>query len=312
MQDFLRWRIGDVTVTRVVELTSPTIGNNILPQAPPDLVDTLPWLAPFTNPERKLVLSFHSLIVQCPDQTIVVDTCIGNDKPRSYPRWNMMQSHFLRDFSDAGFALDGVDTVICTHMHVDHVGWNTRRVEDRWEPTFANARYLYAEDEWDHWRDRDRAGRYVDIIDDSVQPIFDAGLADLVSTDHRVNAEVDFLPYPGAYAGTCQRAHLLARRGSHHHRRHDAPPLPGGASRLVLYRLRGSNGERRNAQGIRRALRRPACPDHRHPLLGTDRREDRARRGRISARLLARRRRMRDNPADVPFRRTLRLSAPPI
>ena len=144
MQDFLRWRIGDVTVTRVVELTSATIGNNILPQAPADLADTLPWLEPFVNPERKLVLSFHSLVIRCPDQTIVVDTCIGNEKPRGYPRWNMMQSDFLRDFSDAGFAVDRVETVLCTHMHVDHVGWNTRLVEDRWQPTFANARYLFA------------------------------------------------------------------------------------------------------------------------------------------------------------------------
>ncbi len=210
MQDFLRWRIGDVTVTRVVELTSATIGNNILPQAPADLVDTLPWLKPFVSPERKLVLSFHSLVIDCPDQTIVVDTCIGNDKPRGYPRWNMMQSDFLRDFSDAGFAVDGVDTVLCTHMHVDHVGWNTRRVDDGWQPTFANARYLFAEAEWDHWRDREWAGRYVDIIDDSVQPIFDAGLADLVATDHRINAEVNLLSTPGHTPGHVS-VHITSR-----------------------------------------------------------------------------------------------------
>ena len=201
MGDFLRWRVGDVTVTRVVELVSASIGGYILPQAPPDVVDALPWLAPFTNAEKKLVMSFHSLVIQCRDETLVVDTCIGNDKVRNYPRWNRMQSNFLSDFSDAGFAVDAVDTVLCTHMHVDHVGWNTRLVDGSWEPTFARARYLYAEDEWAHWRETDQSEEYGPVIEDSVQPIFDAGLADLVASDHPVSDEVRLTPTPGHTPG---------------------------------------------------------------------------------------------------------------
>ena len=101
MGDFLRWRIGEVTVTRVVELTSATIGNHILPQAPPDLVQTLPWLAPFTD-DHRLLMSFHSLVIQRGDDTVVVDTRIGNDKQRNYPRWNRMQGAFRLDCQVAG------------------------------------------------------------------------------------------------------------------------------------------------------------------------------------------------------------------
>ena len=208
--DFLRWRIGDVTVTRVVELTSASIGNYILPQARPELVDSLPWLAPFTNADRKLVMSFHSLVVQCRDETFVVDTCIGNDKVRNYPRWNRMQSSFLGDFADAGFAVDAVDAVLCTHMHVDHVGWNTRLVDGQWQPTFTAARYLYARDEWAHWRETDQSEEYGPVIEDSVQPIFDAGLADLVDGDHEVSDEVRLEPTPGHTPGHVS-VHITSR-----------------------------------------------------------------------------------------------------
>ena len=206
----LRWRIGDVTVTRVVELTSATVGNYILPQAPLDIAEALPWLGPFTNDDGKLVLSFHSLVIESGGQTIVVDTCIGNDKERTYPRWNLMQSSFLGDFADAGFDVDTVQTVLCTHMHVDHVGWNTRLMDGRWQPTFANARYLYAEDEWAHWRATDQTEHYGPVIQDSVQPIFDAGLADLVAGDHQVNDEVRLEPTPGHTPGHVS-VHITSR-----------------------------------------------------------------------------------------------------
>ncbi len=207
--ELMRWRIGDVRITRLVELTSATIGNYILPQANPDNIAAIDWIAPFVTPERSLVMSFHSLIIESLDQTIVVDTCIGNDKVRGYPRWNRMQSSYLDDFADAGFALDRVDTVLCTHMHVDHVGWNTRWRDGRWQPTFPAARYLYAEDEWTHWREQpdDDTGP---VVQDSVQPIFDAGLADLVAGDAAVNDEVRLLPTPGHTPGHVS-VHIVSR-----------------------------------------------------------------------------------------------------
>lgn len=199
--DFLRWQVGDVRITRIVELTSSTVGNYILPQADAGNIAAIgDWIKPFVDDEYRLVLSFHSLVIESSNATIVVDTCIGNDKERNYPRWNKMQSSFLEDFAAAGFDVSRVDTVLCTHMHVDHVGWNTRLVDGRWQPTFGNARYLYAEDEWEHWR-HNTQDEYGPIIEDSVQPIFDAGLADLVAMDTAVTDEVRLVPTPGHTPG---------------------------------------------------------------------------------------------------------------
>lgn len=195
----LKWQVGDVRITQVVELTTASLGPYLLPQATPEALSGLPWISPFVDEESRLVLSMHSLILESQGRLIMVDTCIGNDKVRSYPRWNRMHSDYLEKLAEAGFAPDAFDTVLCTHMHVDHVGWNTRLVEGAWQPTFGNARYLYAEEEWAYWRTEPQ--EYGPVIEDSVQPIFDAGLADLVRPDHRVTDEVWLEPTPGHTPG---------------------------------------------------------------------------------------------------------------
>ncbi len=194
----LTWKIGDVRVTQIVELTTASLGPYLLPQATPEALRSLPWIAPFVQ-DGKIVLSVHAFVIEAPGNLIVVDTCIGNDKERSYPRWNQMQGDFLQKLQSAGFDTRAVNTVLCTHMHVDHVGWNTYRRNGRWLPTFANARYLFAEAEWDHWRTEPQ--EYGPVFADSVQPIFDAGLADLVATTHHVCAEVALEPTPGHTPG---------------------------------------------------------------------------------------------------------------
>jgi len=195
----LVWKIGDVRVTQIVELTTASLGPYLLPQATPEALAQIPWMHPFVDAEGRLVLSIHALVVESRGQVLLVDTCIGNDKVRSYPRWNGMQTDFLDRFEAAGFATGRVDTVLCTHMHVDHVGWNTRLVDGRWQPTFGNARYLFAEDEWAYWKTEPQ--EFGPVVEDSVQPIFDAGLADLVPQDHRVTDEVWLEPTPGHTPG---------------------------------------------------------------------------------------------------------------
>ena len=194
-----KWQVGEVKITQLVELTTASLGPYLLPQATPDKLRKIPWLSPFVDSEHRLILSMHSLILEVHGRTIVVDTCIGNDKQRSYPKWNLMQTNFLSRLEAAGCALESVDTVLCTHMHVDHVGWNTMKVDDKWLPTFPNARYLYSEEEWDHWSKEPQ--EYGPVIEDSVQPIFDSGLADLVSSDYQVCGEIRLESTPGHTPG---------------------------------------------------------------------------------------------------------------
>ena len=195
----MKWKIGDVTITQIVELTTASLGPHILPQATPEILGAIPWMKPFVDEQDRIILSMHSLVVESQGQTIMVDTCIGNDKERNYPRWNHMQSDYLEKLSAAGFTTEQFDTVLCTHMHVDHVGWNTRLVDGWWVATFAHADYLFAEDEWNHWRQEEQ--EYGPVIEDSVQPIFDAGKAVLVAQDHRVTDEVWLEPTPGHTPG---------------------------------------------------------------------------------------------------------------
>jgi glyoxylase-like metal-dependent hydrolase (beta-lactamase superfamily II) len=111
-----------------------------------------------------------------------------------------LQTPLLTDLADAGFPREEVDTVICTHLHFDHVGWNTMLVDGEWVPTFPNARYLLGRDEWEHWN-REGASGYAATIDDAVRPVIDAGLADLVPSDHRVTNEIRLEATPGHTPG---------------------------------------------------------------------------------------------------------------
>ena len=197
-----RWQIGDVSITKVVESETLGGGEWILPDAKPEAVKEIGWLEPhFMDAEGKLRFSIHALVVETPGMTIVVDTCVGNHKERMpYRLWHQLQTEFLQDLSDAGFEREKVDVVLCTHLHVDHVGWNTMRVNDSWVPTFPNARYLMARDEFEHWRNDDEEFQQT-IMGDSVLPVFEAGLVDLVDTSHQVCEEVDLVPTLGHTPG---------------------------------------------------------------------------------------------------------------
>lgn len=195
----MKWRIGAVTVTKVVELESVGGSRFVLPQATRDAVAHMHWMRPhFMDEAGRLKMSVHALVIETPARRIVVDTCIGNDKQgRAVPTWNGLQSGFLRELAAAGFERESIDTVLCTHLHVDHVGWNTMQVDGRWVPTFPNARYLMARAEFEHWRAWPEHDEQRAAFADSVRPVFDAGLVDLVETDHRICDEVRLVPTIG-------------------------------------------------------------------------------------------------------------------
>jgi len=199
----LSWRIGAVKVTKIVELEFTGGTRFILPQATREAVAGMHWLKPhFMSDDARLIMSVHALVVETPTRRIVVDTCIGNDKSgRMAPHWNNMQGPFLADLVAAGYPRESIDTVLCTHLHVDHVGWNTMQVDGAWKPTFPNARYLMAESEFGYWRGSPEGEGQAVIFADSVQPVFDAGLVDLVATDHRICDEVRLVPTHGHTPG---------------------------------------------------------------------------------------------------------------
>ena len=196
----LRWKIGNVAITRVVDEVNNWVGGMILPIATPEAVRGIPWLSPhFVDEQGKTLISHHSLLIESQGQRILVDTCLGVDKKRAVPAWNMRKSSFLEDLAAAGGHRDAIDTVLCTHLHIDHVGFNTVREGDRWVPTFSKARYLFARVEWDYWKEQPED--WGPIVTDSVRPIVDADLADLVEMDHKITDEVGLEPTPGHTPG---------------------------------------------------------------------------------------------------------------
>jgi len=202
----LRWQVGDAAVTRVVEREAAIPGGGFIPGATPEVLERhREWLAPWSvDEEGRLGLSIHALCVEVDGRKIIVDTCVG---PHELPgMFSFMQDDgaFLTALADAGFARETIDTVICTHLHFDHVGWNTMRVDGALVPTFPNARYVIARPEFEHWSAataETRAHATALTIDEAVMPLFDFGVVDLVATDHRVSDSVALFPTHGHTPG---------------------------------------------------------------------------------------------------------------
>jgi glyoxylase-like metal-dependent hydrolase (beta-lactamase superfamily II) len=199
----MQWNVGRVKITKIAELETVGSTRFILPLASNDEIRKLPWLIPhFATEEGRLKMSIHSLVVETPTRRIVIDTGLGNDKEgRNVPTWNKRQGPFLETMTAAGFPPDSIDTVLCTHLHVDHVGWNTRLVGGRWEPTFGNARYLFGKIEYEHWRDHSDEADKIAVFNDSVKPVVDAGKVDLVASDASLGDEITLIPTPGHSPG---------------------------------------------------------------------------------------------------------------
>ncbi len=196
------WQIGDIKVTRIVEMEVVGGSRFILPEATREACLPYSWMQPhFMDESGNLVMSIHALVIEVGDRRIIVDTCIGNDKERSIPNWSNLQTNFLKDMENMGYPVESIDTVLCTHLHVDHVGWNTRLVNGQWIPTFENARYLIGEDEWAYWDANEDPTSYGNVMDDSVRPVIEAGLVDLVSTAETIAPGIRLESTPGHTPG---------------------------------------------------------------------------------------------------------------
>ncbi|MFF4529294.1 MBL fold metallo-hydrolase [Streptomyces sp. NPDC001407] len=199
------WRLGDIVVRRVDEIELPRqTGPWLLPDATKEVLDEASWLRPHFADAEVPRLASHSFAVEAGGLRIVVDTGIGNGKTRANPAWNGLDTDFPERLAAAGFPPESVDLVITTHLHTDHVGWNTRLAGEDWVPTFPNARYVTSRTEWDHWAATDLDEARAQVFRDSVHPVRDAGQYDLVDVPeqgHEVAPGVLLVPAPGHTPG---------------------------------------------------------------------------------------------------------------
>jgi glyoxylase-like metal-dependent hydrolase (beta-lactamase superfamily II) len=137
---------------------------------------------------------------------IAIDTCVGNDKKRPLKNWHMRTAPFLRDLEDVGITRESITHVFCTHLHTDHIGWNTMKVDGQWVPTFPKAQYLFGKKEYEYWSGGGGNGHSIEEeLSDSVQPIIDAGLARFIDLDHvmvdTASTRIYLRPTPGHTPG---------------------------------------------------------------------------------------------------------------
>jgi glyoxylase-like metal-dependent hydrolase (beta-lactamase superfamily II) len=195
--------LGDITVQRVVEQEGPFFDVfQFFPKLTKEqFAEDASWLKPrYISADNKVNLCIQSYIVRTPHHNILIDTCVGNHKPRpTRPFWHMMKSdQYEKSLAATGLTVNDIDFVMCTHLHTDHVGWNTRLENGRWVPTFPKAKYLFADRELAFWTEREKEdATRCPWVTDSVLPIVEAKRAELVKSDHMLNDLVQLIPTPG-------------------------------------------------------------------------------------------------------------------
>jgi glyoxylase-like metal-dependent hydrolase (beta-lactamase superfamily II) len=202
-------RIGDFEIHRITEFEGAFIAPEaFFPDFDAKMLDENPDMKGphLIDPETgKLVFSFHCYLVKTGRHTILVDSCLGNDKERpTRPQFHRMRSPFLADLARAGAHPESIDFVMCTHLHWDHVGWNTRLDNGRWVPTFPNAKYIMARREFEYWQEAHKAADdtpHKRAFEDSVLPVVRTGQSLLVDDDYSMEDGLWFESAPGHTPG---------------------------------------------------------------------------------------------------------------
>ena len=211
-----RFAIGDIEIEAVVErIDLAGLPHRDFPDAVPEaLAPYRGWLEPTAiDPKSgELVMPVQTYLVRTGRHTILLDTCIGNHKtlpgvPDAHQRTD---SALLTDLATAGVAAEEIDFVMCSHMHYDHVGWNTKLLDGRWVPTFPNAKYIFARTELD--AAAAEAGAEDKVYEESVLPVIESGQAVIVEMDHQLDDSIWLEPTPGHTAG-----HVAVRLRSNGH-----------------------------------------------------------------------------------------------
>ena len=202
-------RVGDFEVHKIAEYEGPFISpETFFPDFAPEAVRANPdhlGSRLIDETTGHLLFSFHTFIVKTGHHTILIDSCLGNDKERpTRPQFHRLRTPYIADLAKAGVKVEDVDYVMCTHLHWDHVGWNTRLENGRWVPTFPNARYIMASREFAHWEGVHRRGEDTPhrlAFEDSVLPVVRTGQSVLVDDDYSLEDGFWFEGAPGHTPG---------------------------------------------------------------------------------------------------------------
>ncbi|MEW9922181.1 MBL fold metallo-hydrolase [Marimonas sp. MJW-29] len=194
-------KIGEVEVWRILDIHAPFLTpEELFPTAGPDVARIVEENVPggLCPASGRLILPIQGFLLKTPSHVILVDSCVGNDKtvPNLSDWHKRSDTRFMASLTGAGIVVEDVDYVLCTHLHTDHVGWNTRLEDGRWTPTFPKAKYLMPAADESVQRVRDG-----DMYKESVLPVIEAGQAELVEAGHRLGDEVSLVPTPGHTPG---------------------------------------------------------------------------------------------------------------
>ncbi len=193
-------RIGEIEVWRLLEINGPFLTPEALwPDADTDIREVFAEHAPdaLDPATGRLILPVQGFLLKTPDHIVIVDSCVGNDKTAALPDWHQRSDNrFMSALTAAGVRPEDVDYVLCTHLHTDHVGWNTKLEDGRWIPTFPNARYLMPAADEELFRGRGAAS-----YTESVLPVIEAKQAEMVTPGHMLGDHITLTPTPGHTPG---------------------------------------------------------------------------------------------------------------
>lgn len=201
----MRWEVREVEIVQIVEMEGGELIQSSISNATPENIKKISWLYPnFADEKGNLKALVQSFLVKSEDKNILVDTCNGNYKNRpTCPDWGNLNTGFLKKLNETGVSESEIDIVVCTHLHFDHVGWNTKLENGNVVPTFPNAKYLFVEEEYKYWEskpekevDDDKFG-----FEDSIVPIVNAKLAQFIKSDYKIDNNISLISTPGHTPG---------------------------------------------------------------------------------------------------------------
>jgi glyoxylase-like metal-dependent hydrolase (beta-lactamase superfamily II) len=196
-----QWQVGDATVTSIVEAETPGIPPQFFfPDATHDDVRACEGLDGFAAADGTVALAVQAFLVELPGYVALIDPCVGDHKDRSLPFWHQQSWGGLAKFAETGVAPEDVDLVVHTHLHADHVGWDTAHDGEEWLPTFTNATYVYVDEEVEYWKAAEQRTEE-DVYGDAVAPVFEHGLGEVVDARAELGHGLRLVPTPGHTPG---------------------------------------------------------------------------------------------------------------